>query len=53
MVTLRTHDSMIFGGMNGKWIFWKWILLVKEENDEIIEMSFQNSCDKIAIEKRN
>ena len=46
MLTFRTHDIMIFVGMNGKLtsgnFFWKWI----------IEMSIRNSCDKIAIEKQ-
>ena len=51
MLTLRTHDIMIFGGMNGKstseYFFWKWISLAEGENDEI---SVPNSRDKIAIE---
>ena len=51
ILTLRTHDIMIFGGMNGKLVsekfFWKWISLAGGENDEI---SVPNSCDKIAIE---
>ena len=51
MLTLRTHDIMIFGGMNGKTasenFLWKWILLVEGENDE---MSVSNSRNKIAIE---
>ena len=42
--------------MNGKLasgnFFWKWISLAEGENDEIIEMSVPNSCDKIAIEKK-
>ena len=57
MLTLRTHDIMIFGGMNGKLapgnFFWKWISLAEGENDEIIEMSVPNSSHKIAIEKKN
>ena len=42
--------------MNGKLapgnFFWKWISLAEGENDEIIEMSVPNSCDKITIEKK-
>ena len=57
MLTLCTHDIMIFGGMNGKLasgnFFWKWISLAERENVEIIEMSVPNSCDKIPIEKNN
>ena len=55
MLTLHTHDIMIFWGMNGKLasgnFFWKWISLVKGENGEIIEMSIRNSWHKIAIKK--
>ena len=53
MLTLCTHDIMIFGGMKGKLasenFFWKWILLVEEENNE---MSVPNSRDKTTIEKK-
>ena len=39
LLTLRTHDVMIFGGMNGKFtsesFFWKWISCAKGENDEM------------------
>ena len=52
MLTIRTHDIMIFGGMNGKLasenFFWEWILLVEGEKDE---MGIINSRDKIAIEQ--
>ena len=55
MLTLHTHDIMIFRGMNGKLasgnFFCKWISLVEGENDEIIEMSVRNSWHKIAIKK--
>ena len=51
MLTLRTHDIMIFEGMNGKLasqnFFWKWTSLAEGENDEI---SLPNSRDKIVIE---
>ena len=60
MLTLRTHDIMILGYHNSKLayitgklalgnFFWKWISLAEGENDEIIEMSVPNSCDKITI----
>ena len=39
VLTLRTHDVMIFGGINGKLpsksSFWKWISCADGENDEI------------------
>ena len=39
MLTLRTNDIMIFGGMNGKLasksFFWKLISRTEEENDEM------------------
>ena len=54
MLTLRTHDIMIFGGMNGKSasknFFWKWLSLTEGQSDE---MRIPNSRDKIAIELVN
>ena len=50
VLTLRTHDIMIFGGMNGKlrWknTSWKWILCAKGENDE---MDTPNSRDRLRL----
>ena len=47
MVVLRTHDIMIFGGMNGKLasksFFWKWISCTEGEN---VEMSIPNSHER-------
>ena len=47
MLTLRTHDIMTFGGMNGKLasenFFWKWILRRKWWND----------CSKLSLWRLN
>ena len=47
VLTLRTHDIMIFGRMNGKLpsrnSFWKWISCAEGENDE---MGIPNSRDR-------
>ena len=47
VLTLRTHDIMIFGGMNGKLpsknSFWKRIFCAEGENDE---MGIPNSRDR-------
>ena len=45
ILTLHTHDIMIFGGMNGKLASENF--LTEGENDE---MGIPNSSDKIAIE---
>ena len=48
MVILRTHDIMIFGGMNGKLaskrFFWKWISCTEGEN---VETSIPNSRERL------
>ena len=47
MLTFRTHDIMIFGGMNGKVasknFFWKWMSRMEGENDE---MGIPNSRER-------
>ena len=52
MLTLRTHDIMIFGGMNGKLasenFLWKWISRTEEENDE---MGISNSRERSRLKK--
>ena len=50
MVILRTHDIMIFGGMNGKLaskrFFWKWISCTEGEN---VETSIPNSRERLRL----
>ena len=50
MVILRTHDIMIFGGMNGKLaskrFFWKWISCTEGEN---VEKSIPNSRERLRL----
>ena len=47
MLTLRAHDIMIFGGVNGKLasknLFWKWISCTEGENDELL-LHYTVSC---------
>ena len=50
IVILRTHDIMIFGGMNGKLaskrFFWKWISCTEGEN---VETSIPNSRERLRL----